>query len=435
MLPKFLEPILVLAGLIHFRFRSSRYCYEDKAVVKVDQYKQLKRLLCVAYDEIPFYRNKYIDAGFDPHSDFNTLEQFSNVPLLSKVEARSFQDELINKKRSRFSLRFTTSGSTGQPFTSFVSPRQWIIEQSCVWRHWSWAGYKFRDRMAIVRSHVPKNEHDLIKWDRLRNFIYFSPFHLTDDHIQIYLNEMVKMKIKFIRGYPSSIAAIADFVRRHPSTKLPKFKAVLTASERLGSEQKCMIERYLCAPVFNHYGLAEQIVMFGGCERGACMHNYEEYGYLELLDSDDLHQKKIIGTNFNNYAMPLIRYETGDLAEVSPDVCSCSRTSNIVVNVSGREDSTILLGDGSKIPVTNFYTMFEYYGDYFSAWQIIQKPNNQLHIVVDAYDRNQVVNLQIKLEEDIKKRIGLKMILSFNFNGNFHQVSEGKRNPFVRLNE
>ncbi|WP_192889799.1 hypothetical protein [Vibrio bathopelagicus] len=50
--------------------------------------------------------------------------------------------------------------------------------------------------------------------------------------------------------------------------------------------QKKTIELALSAPVFNHYGLAEQIVMFGGCENGTHMHNYEEYGYLELLETD-----------------------------------------------------------------------------------------------------------------------------------------------------
>lgn len=430
--PKYLEPLLVFCGLLHFKYHSFSYCKKNKTLVNADQFKQLKRLLCTSYDEIPFYNKKYRAAEFNPYTDFETLMDINKVPVLTKLEARINQQELMNKNRINWALEFKTSGSTGNPFTAFVSPFHWIIEQSCVWRHWSWAGYKFRDKVAIVRSHVPKNENDLIKIDRLRNFYYFSPFHLTDKHIKYYLNQMIELGITFLRGYPSSILAIANFIKNNPEVSFPKFKGILTASERLGEYEKNIIESNLKAPVFNHYGLAEQIVMFGGCENGTHMHNYEEYGFLELIDTNKLNYKKIIGTNLNNFAMPLIRYETGDIAEVTDTDCSCERTSTTILNVVGREDATIILSDDSHIPVTNFYTMFEYYGDYFSAWQLIQLSKSELLVVVDLYDQNLKMKVQKLLINDIEKRIGKKLAVSFNFTGKFKYVGEGKRNPFIR---
>ena len=429
---KLLEPILVLLGLLHFKLFSSQYCYENEEVVRKKQFIKLKKLLCTSYDEISFYRKKYNSANFNPHSDFNSLLDMEKVPILSKDEARMFQEELVNHRRNRFALEFKTSGSTGNPFKALISPRHWIIEQSCVWRHWSWAGYKFRDKMAIVRSHVPKDENDLIKVDRLRNFYYFSPFHLTDEHIRFYLQQMKANKIQFLRGYPSSILAIANFVKRNPNVELPKFKAVLTASERLGSVEKRTIESNLSAPVFNHYGLAEQIVMFGGCEKGTHMHNYEEYGFLELLESGDGF-RKIIGTNFHNYAMPLIRYDTGDIAEIADSICCCKRTSIVVKNVVGREDSVIYLPDNSAIPVTNFYTMFEHYDEYLSAWQMIQNSKDCLTIIIELVDMSDEDNVRTMVESDINSRVFGKLKLDFDFNGNFEYVGEGKRNPFIKL--
>lgn len=431
--PKYLEPLLVFCGFLHFKLQSSSYCKKNSELVRNDQFKKLKRLLCTVYDEIPFYKKKYSDAGFDPHNDFNTLDDLSRVPVLTKLEARANQQELVNKHRNNWTLEFKTSGSTGNPFKAFISPYHWIIEQSSVWRHWSWAGYKFRDKVAIVRSHVPKNEDDLVKIDKLRNFYYFSPFHLTDQHIKFYLSEMLRLGITFLRGYPSSIFAIANFVKNNPDVPLPKFKAILTASERLGQHEKNLIESCLKAPVFNHYGLAEQIVMFGSCEKGTHMHNYEEYGFLELIDTNKSNYKKIIGTNLNNYAMPLIRYETGDIAEISDSVCSCSRTSKTILNVVGRDDATIILPDDSHIPVTNFYTMFEHYGDYFSAWQLIQLSKFELLVVVDLDDESTEGKVKKLLMHDIEQRIGDKIVVSFNFSGMFKYVGEGKRNPFIRL--
>jgi phenylacetate-CoA ligase len=430
--PKLLEPFLVLFGYLHFKLKSSHYCYKDKQAVGHDKFKSLNKLLCESYDNIPFYKEKYSAAGFDPHKDFNSLSDFNKVPILSKREARENHDKLINHTKSQFCLEFKTSGSTGNPFRALISPRHWIIEQSCIWRHWSWAGYKFRDKMAIVRSHVPKNDNDLIRIDKLRNFYYFSPFHLSDKHIEFYFEKMNEFGIKFLRGYPSSILAIANYAQKHPNAKLPKFKGILTASERLAENDKRKMEKYLNAPVFNHYGLAEQIVMFGGCEEGTHLHNYEEYGHLELLDIEGSSFKKIIGTNLNNYAMPLIRYDTGDLAEVFEEECSCSRVSPSIKNVIGREDATITLADGSKIPVTNFYTMFEYYDNELSSWQLVQEGVDNLKVILDIKEGVDVPSLLERLDKDINDRLFNKLNLTFDVSGSFVYVGEGKKNPFIK---
>lgn len=431
--PKKLEPILVLLGYLHFKFKSNKYCYKDNEIIAHHKFIGLKKLLCDSYDNIPFYKEKFRSVGFNPYVDFNSLSDFNKVPILTKKEARENQSRLINYSKSYFCLEFKTSGSTGNPFKALVSPRHWIIEQSCIWRHWSWAGYKFRDKMAIVRSHVPKNENDLIRIDKLRNFYYFSPFHLSDKHIEFYLKKMVKFGITFLRGYPSSILSIANYVQKYPDVELPKLKAILTASERLAENDKRKIEKYLKANVFNHYGLAEQVVMFGSCDEGTHLHNYEEYGHLELHDVKGSNLKKIIGTNLNNYAMPLIRYDTGDLATVVDGNCCCSRTSPSIKNVIGREDATISRNDGVNIPVTNFYTMFEHYDSELYGWQLVQEGLDTLKIILDVKNGVDIASLLRRLENDINERLFNKFELTFDTSGSFIHVGEGKKNPFIKL--
>lgn len=430
--PKLLEPFLVLFGYLHFKFISCNYCYKNQKTVDKDKFNSLKKLLCESYDNIPFYKDKFSSEGFNPHQDFKSLSDFDKVPILSKAEARENHYRLVNTNKSHFCLEFKTSGSTGNPFRALISPRHWITEQSCIWRHWSWSGYKFRDKMAIIRSHVPKNENDLIRVDKIRNFHYFSPFHLSDNHIQFYLKKMNEFGILFLRGYPSSILAIANYAMKYPDVHLPKFKGILTASERLSDKDKLKIEKYLKAPVFNHYGLAEQVVMFGGCEEGTCLHNYEEYGHLELFDIDGSVFKRIIGTNLNNFAMPLIRYDTGDLAEIVEDECACNRTSPSIKNVIGREDATINLPNGSKVPVTNFYTMFEHYDKELSSWQLVQEDNASLKIILDVIQGVDVTDLLNSLDKDINDRLFNKLTLNFDVSGSFVYVGEGKKNPFIK---
>lgn len=430
---KFLDIFLVVLGKLRCELFGIKFAFKSRAYVERYQFKKLKKLLTISYHEIPFYKEKFDKAGFNPVTDFLKLSDMKKVPVLEKEEARKCQKQLLNSNRLRFALNFKTSGSTGNPFSAFISPTHWLIEQSCIWRHWSWAGYRFRDRMAIVRSHVPANEDDLIRWDRLRNFIYFSPFHLTDKHIAFYLKEMCRMKVRFIRGYPSSILAIAEYINQQSAVEVPNVKGVLTASEYLSPSSRIKIEKAFGVKVFNHYGLAEQVVMFGGCEKAKFLHNYEEYGHLELLETEDEKLKLIVGTNLHNFAMPLIRYNTGDLAEVNGGECNCGRTSTVIKNVIGRESATIVLQDDSKVPVTNFYTMFEHYDSSITQWQMVQSKSGSLNVILHLKKNVMWSDIESSIRRDIESRVDRKLDLVFDFEGQFHKVGEGKVNPFVRF--
>ena len=98
--------------------------------------------------------------------------------------------------------------------------------------------------------------------------------------------------------------------------------------------------------------------MMGECELHNGLHNYDDYGYLEVENYENGFYK-IIGTNLNNYAMPLIRYDTGDLAKVSNASCECGRSFPLIKKVVGRKDTPLIAPSGQQVPSVNFYTMFE----------------------------------------------------------------------------
>lgn len=403
-------------------------CFYSKEKIQAFQFKRLKELLIESSKNVPYYKNLFNEIGFVPERDFNTLEDIKKIPILTKTDARKYREELINKKFEKKALIFKTSGSSGNPFVELISRNQWIVEQGVVWRHWKWAGYNFRDTMAIVRSYVPKNDTDLIKYEKARNFIYYSPFHLGEDNILKYLNHMNQQKIKFLRGYPSSLLQVALVAKKH-NIKIPTLKGMLTASEVLTENDRETIEDAFGVKISNHYGLAEQVVMFGDCEKHEGMHNYDEYGYLELLDTQTENIKKIIGTNINNFAMPLIRYDTEDLAVVGKG-CSCNRSSQTVLNVIGRNDVVIKLRDGSILPTVNFYTMFEHYP--IERWQVLQHTFEDIEVKISG---NKISNEELsrRIYDDFMIRIpdNIKINLTINFDKDFHQVNEGKKNAFV----
>lgn len=404
-------------------------CYWPAEKIKDYQFQKVKHLLIESYLGISFYRELFDDLKFNPYVDFNTITDLSKLPILSKEFAKANKELLVNKKYIKNSIKFKTSGSTGVPFEILVHPDQWIMEQGVVWRHWKWGGYNFRDSLAMIRSYVPPNEFKLWRTNKVANFTYFSPFHLNDENMAKYLEVMIAKKITVLRGYPSSIASLAAFVLR-TNHIIPAIKLVLTASEVLTDKDRDLIETAFAAKVSNHYGLAEQIVMMGDCEKHEGLHNYDEYGYLELLETDNPKIKRIIGTNLHNLTTPLIRYDTGDLAILADSPCSCGRSLPIIKNIIGRKDAVIKTIEGYEIPTTNFYTMFEHFQE-IDRWQIVQRSINEIEFI---FSSKIITDKRISdLEQEIKKRLNTNMSVIISQNSSFIQKNEGKLNSFISL--
>lgn len=413
--------------LYYFFLRHSQY-WSLKKMEKY-QFKKLKKLLIESYVGVPYYKELFDQINFNPYVNFNSLNDISKLPVLTKTEVKFNITKFENNKYLKNSILFRTSGSTGHPLEVWVYFKQWILEQGVIWRHWKWSSYNFRDPLAMVRSYVPPNQKKLWYTNKINNFTYFSPFHLNDENISKYLYVMIDKKIVVLRGYPSSIVRIAKFVLQTNHT-VPKIKLILTASEVLTDYDRGIIEKAFGAKVSNHYGLAEQVVMMGDCNKHEGMHNYDEYGYLELLDTDEPQIKKIIGTNLHNLTTPLIRYDTGDLAVLAETRCSCGRMLPTIKNIIGRKDAVIKTIDGYEIPTTNFYTMLEYFQE-IERWQMVQRSLTEIEFIFTSKDISNQRIENLKLE--INKRLNGKMIIIITPNGTFVQKHEGKINPFISL--
>jgi phenylacetate-CoA ligase len=72
---------------------------------------------------------------------------------------------------------------------------------------------------------------------------------------------------------------------------------------------------------------------------------------LELLDdkNEAVSSGKVIITNLDNYAMPIIRYENGDLARLSDKQCSCQRGAPLLKEIQGRVYDVIEGLNGRKV--------------------------------------------------------------------------------------
>jgi len=416
-------------GIFLYYFRYSKTQYWDNHKIDNYQFKRLRKQLIQA-SKTQYYSKLFKELNFNPRTDFKSLNDLEKIPVTEKNKVKENTHLFINLKYKNKSLPFYTSGSTGNPMKSLIHPLHWLIEQAVIFRHWSWGGYHFRDATAMLRSYSPKEGEPLTKYSRPLNTTYFSPFHLTDENMMMYYNLMIDLKTRVLRGYPSSVKIFALFLKKN-SLKINSIKQILVASEVLTDNDRNVIESVFDCKISNHYGLAEQIVMFGDCENHTHLHNYFEYGYVELLDTDRPNIKKIIGTNLHNKTMPIIRYDTGDLAIVDDSNCKCSRNGIMIKNIIGRHDQLIRTPNGYDIPSVNFYTMFEHYLE-IDQWQITYDDENINfnYLSLEGLNNIKLKELNLKIENRINNS-GFKYTL--NEVSGFYQKSEGKTPVIVKL--
>jgi len=414
-------------SLYYFRYRYTQFWSENK--IDNYQFKRLRKQLIQA-SITQYYSKLFKELNFNPRTDFKSLNDLEKIPVTEKNKVKENTHLFINHKYKNKSLPFYTSGTTGNPMKALIHPLHWLIEQAVIFRHWSWGGYNFRDATAMLRSYSPKEGEPLTKYSRPLNTTYFSPFHLTDENMMMYYNLMIDLKTEVLRGYPSSVKIFALFLKKN-SLKINSIKQILVASEVLTDNDRNIIESVFDCKISNHYGLAEQIVMFGDCENHTHLHNYFEYGYVELLDTDRPNIKKIIGTNLHNKTMPIIRYDTGDLAIVDDSKCKCSRNGITIKNIIGRHDQLIRTPNGYDIPSVNFYTMFEHYLE-IDQWQITYDDENINfnYLSLEGLNNIKLKELNLKIENRINNS-GFKYTL--NEVSGFYQKSEGKTPVIVKL--
>lgn len=426
---KIQDGILTLKGIYKYHkfLRDSEYYSQDK----IEDYKKkcLSSLLKYCHLNIPWYSVQFREYGVNFKSS-DPFRELLKLPILDKKTVRDNHSQFCMPKAADQGLPFYTSGTTGEPLKVYTSEDQWVIEQGVIWRSWKCAGYKFRDKIAIFRSFAPKNNELKIKVDKLRNWAYFPVYKMDRSSLFEYLNFLKIWKPKYLRGYPSALNVIARFAIQE-GIKLEGLRGVFTASEALTQECRENIKLAFGVNIFDHYGQAEITCMFHDCEMHDGMHIDWEYGHVELVpNNDQVNRYKIVATNLHNFAMPLLRYNTGDIAEGGWSTCICGRSSPKIANIRGRSDDYLISNDGSEISPVNLYT-------YFSKINMIQRFQMQqfmpghLIILLSLWDESQYDSdlLNNKIRNELEGISGFRVDVKLS--DNFMQTGEGKFPVFI----
>lgn len=371
--------------------------------LRVFQLFFLRKTLLDAYVHVPYYRSLFDKIGFHPN-DFRTFDDLDAIPILTKDDVRNYHNELISDRTPTRPVHFSTSGSTGTPLTILGTEAMYHVEAAHVQRAYLSHGAQLYDGKSVwIRRYSPGEGDPIYKWDRELHRLYLSPFHLSEKTVQEYVSLINRSRAKTISAYPSSLYILARLMR-DTKLRLHHIKALHVASETLLPQWKIEIEQVFEVPVRAHYGQIERVSFAFQCSHSNNYHDALEYGYTEYVKDYNSNLYRVIGTSFMNPVMPLIRYDTGDLARLGTDPypCACGRgLPRMVSYYEGRSDDILVSDDGRYIPPVNFYTMMYKMG-FVRMFSIVQHStkNIEVQIVPDGEVDYELIT------REMQKRLG-----------------------------
>lgn len=331
------------------------------------QSKRMARALARAYDDVPYYHDLLKKVGRVP-SDFRTPRDLRALPLLTKGELIESRGRLLSRRMgAKFSrVGSGTSGRAG--YLAFDSPfRDVTIALQA--RHLTHFGVRPWKRLVSVwaprgywrKEPTGKNKGLAYTWaDELgalatlaRIATRFVPLQAAQNDPARDLRELVRLEPDFIMCPPSHLLRMAKHLPRDGGGV--GANGIDFVNEVFTEAKAKRIERAFGAKAFNSLGSNELGVAGADCAFRRGMHLNEDWILFEVLREGEQvgpgEQGELVATVFSNETMPLIRYATGDTAELADGgVCQCGSSMVRVKKMLGRKDDWLRGSGGVLIP-------------------------------------------------------------------------------------
>jgi len=320
------------------------------------QLKKFRRILEWAYNNSPFYRRLYQDAGIEP-GDIKRFEDIQRVPKIEKGMMQEVQQrapfpygDMLSVPLEQVTAFRQTSGTTGTP-----------VYQAETWTDWEWwseswcyilyaQSYRDTDRVFIPFGY--------------NIFVAFWAGHYAAEKLgcevvpggvldtQARILKMQELRCNAFMATPTYVLGMADAARNKLGIEPAKdlnIQKITCAGEPGASipTTKKRMESAWGAKVYDHIGATEIGAWSYECtEQPGGLHVNEALFLVEIEDietgeiiTDPGKEGKMIITALDRIAKPCIRFDSKDVIRWADYECDCGRTFRLIDGgVVGRVD-------------------------------------------------------------------------------------------------
>jgi phenylacetate-CoA ligase len=310
--------------------------------------RKLARLVRHAYERVPYYRARMDAARLRP-ADIATPADLRRMPLTTKADLRAAGAAALSSTARSLVTR-NTSGFSGRPFAVHRTPQEMRRARLRDFRALLRAGLGPRDRLAVLG---PDRTRSARAYERLG--LYRQEVIRGSLGVDEQVRRLRDCAPTVLWVYPSLLQSLLSR-RGHRLSALARPRILIASSEVLDPVLRTQILRDRPVEIFNFYGAVEAGRIGAECRAHAGLHVEADALIVELLDGDRVVEPgkpgRVVLTNLDSYAMPLIRYDLGDLSAEIPAPCPCGWPTPLLEAPMGRNADMVTLPDGSLASAT-----------------------------------------------------------------------------------
>ena len=380
--------------------------------------EQLSALLEHAKSTTPFYRR------LNSQKLLNSIEDF---PIVTKMDYKeqfdAFQSEVYLDKPKH---QMSTSGSTGTPFTvnQDMNKRKRVLAEIIYFNEI--CGQKLGDKYIYFRVLTDKNRKSKLE-QLMQNLVPVDILHLDDANL-----EKIRCLLKQDKSINSALAYASTYehlvnylIACGDNPDMFNIRLFVTGSEVLDMQYKKRIKETIGCDIVDRYSNQENGIIAQTPDMSdEFIVNTASY-YVELLklDSDENADSgelgRIVITDLYNFAMPIIRYDTGDTA------ISCGKENGQIrqfKSLQGRQVDIIYDTRGNRI--TPFVIGMHMLGfDKLKQYQLIQKDARKYVFKVNGADG---VYSKEELDKIVRDILGQDAEIDIQFVDTIPVLASGK---------
>lgn len=386
------------------------------------QLKKLHTLFEFLTQNNDYFNQKLVSTGWGTLKSTELL--FKSLPVMDKKEIRDNFDYYISKTSEKHLIEMT-SGTTGIPLKCIKTEREKSRIGLQMWK----------ERRKWDPCVNPNNFMEMMNkgYKTIGDFTNFD-----SENLKKCFEKAMQMNPRWLCGPITVVERCARLIQKGViEYKKGSIKFIEFQGEYVDIERREYIETVFGCKTINHYGIRECWAIAFECPYRQ-MHILDSLFIVEIVNKGkyrmDVDMGEIVVTSLYNQVMPIVRYNVGDVGNISNTDCDCGNSSPVLTLSGGRTNSTVL---GSN----------DILGDVFFK-RIIVKAMNKDHDVIERYRIEQtglndfIIYLQKglnyteqtsqKIIELIKQRMSSETKVEIVFTTTFPIFPSGKMSTFER---
>lgn len=319
---------------------------------------RLKEQLARLWTNVPFYRERWQQAGVTP-DDVRSLDDLRRLPFTIKNDLRdTYPTGMFATPMEEVVRVHASSGTTGKPivvgYTRSDIDHIWAQTMA---RSIAMTGGTARDILQISYG------YGLFTGGLGAHYggeaLGCTVIPMSAGNTERQLMMMRDLHATILACTPSYALTLADAAEGmgFGPADIP-LKAGLFGAEAWSEGARVAVEAKLGISAHDIYGLTEIIGpgVAGECENKGKMHVFDDHFYPEVIDPQtgevlpEGEVGELVFTTLTKRAFPVVRYRTRDISSLTYEPCSCGRTHPRISRITGRTDDMLIIRGVNVFP-------------------------------------------------------------------------------------